>query len=76
MNREIWETYGGRIVGLSIGFILGILYLIVGLWDTIVVSVIICLGYYVGKKMDANQSIQLPFDRVLEWLLQKWRPYK
>ncbi|TYP77865.1 DUF2273 domain-containing protein [Paenibacillus methanolicus] len=76
MRREIWETYGGRIIGVATGIILGILYFIVGFWDMLFFALLLCVGYTAGKSKDEGSGPFIPWGRLMEWLMQRWRPFK
>jgi len=56
MHWEEMKPYLGRIVGLTFGLVIGIIYLIFGFWKTLMFTIIILLGYYLGKKNDHHQG--------------------
>ncbi|MCQ6558151.1 DUF2273 domain-containing protein [Paenibacillus mendelii] len=76
MWREIWVTYGGRIAGVTTGIVLGILYFIVGFWDMLFFGLLIWIGYTVGGFKDEGNGPIIPWNRLMEWLQQRWRPFK
>ncbi|WP_404823747.1 DUF2273 domain-containing protein [Paenibacillus rhizovicinus] len=76
MWREIWTSYGGRIAGVSVGFILGLLYFIVGFWDMLFFGLLLWIGYAIGKMKDEQRGPVFPWQRMLEWLTERWRPFK
>nr|WP_125657078.1 DUF2273 domain-containing protein [Paenibacillus baekrokdamisoli] len=76
MWKEIWTTYGGRIAGVTLGVILGLLYFIVGFWDMLFFAFLLCLGYTFGKMKDEQSGPIIPWQRLTEWLMQRWRPFK
>ncbi|MGL4370431.1 MAG: DUF2273 domain-containing protein [Spirochaetota bacterium] len=47
----------GKTVGASSGFILGILILTVGFWKTLIVLILILVGFVIGKLKDDNVPI-------------------
>ncbi|MBP3964369.1 DUF2273 domain-containing protein [Paenibacillus sp. DLE-14] len=76
MWKEIWTTYGGRIAGVSVGIILGLLYFIVGFWDMLFFGLLLWVGYTIGKMKDEQSGPIIPWHRVTEWLMERWRPFK
>lgn len=76
MWREVWTTYGGRIAGLITALFLGLLYLIVGFWDMLFVGLLLWAGYAIGKAKDERRGPLLPWQRMLGWLTERWRPFK
>jgi uncharacterized membrane protein len=65
----------GKWKGVLIGFIFGILYLLVGFWDMLIFAFIVFVGYHVGSSMDRGQS-PFHFRQVLVWLTERWRGFK
>jgi uncharacterized membrane protein len=76
MWREIWATYGGRIVGVVTGVVLGILYFIVGFWDMLFFALLLGIGYSIGKMKDEESGPIIPWHKLTDWLMQRWRPFK
>ncbi|GGD70068.1 DUF2273 domain-containing protein [Paenibacillus nasutitermitis] len=74
--REIWISYGGRISGLVVAIVLGILYLTVGFWDMLFVGLLLWIGYTIGRMKDDQSGPIIPWSRWTEWLMQRWRPFK
>ncbi|UHA72880.1 DUF2273 domain-containing protein [Paenibacillus sp. 481] len=73
MWKEMWESHGGRFVGIAAGMFFGLLYLIVGLWDMFVFALLVIIGYQVGKRKDLHLSSLIPWQRVGFWLSERWR---
>lgn len=46
------RPYSGRILLTAIGFIVAILFLTIGFWRTLLIVVLTCVGYLVGKWED------------------------
>ncbi|MBO7743993.1 DUF2273 domain-containing protein [Paenibacillus sp. MWE-103] len=76
MWKEIWTTYGGRIAGVSVGVILGLLYFIVGFWDMLFFGLLLWAGYAIGKMRDEQRGPIIPWQQLVEWLTERWRPFK
>jgi uncharacterized membrane protein len=65
----LWVHYRGRLIGTLAGLFLGIVYLIVGLWKTIVFALIVGIGYFVGRECDGRKDLR----QVLEdWFPDRW----
>jgi uncharacterized membrane protein len=54
-----------RLLGIVIGVLFGILYLIFGLFKTIVFALIVCIGYLIGRFWDDREDWRDVIDRVL-----------
>ncbi|TMV51400.1 DUF2273 domain-containing protein [Paenibacillus mesophilus] len=64
MWNELWERHKGRLIGVASGLFLGIIYLIFGFWDMLIVAFIISVCTYIGGKFDTDG---MRFDAD-EWL--------
>jgi len=64
MWNELWERHRGLLIGVASGLFLGIIYLISGFWDMLIVAFIVSIGVYVGCRFDAGR-LSLNAD---EWL--------
>ncbi|HEU4963667.1 MAG TPA: DUF2273 domain-containing protein [Bacilli bacterium] len=53
------------LLGLCIGVLFGLLFLIVGLFKTIVFALIVTLGYYIGKMWDDREDWRDVIERIL-----------
>lgn len=63
--EEIWQFHGGKILGCSVGFIVGILVLILGFFQTVFVLCCVIAGYTVGKRIDEKEDLMDILDRLL-----------
>lgn len=72
MHKSWWETYGGRAGGLAAGLFFGIVYLISGFWDMLFVALLIGIGYWIGKHKDEKKGPLLPWDRLTDWVADRW----
>lgn len=43
----------------------GIIYLLVGFWNTLVFVVFVGTGYYIGRKLDHKEDLREILDRIL-----------
>jgi uncharacterized membrane protein len=55
----------GKVLGVAAGLFFGLLYLIVGFWDTLVIIVLVATGYYIGRKFDQKEDLRDILDRIL-----------
>jgi uncharacterized membrane protein len=53
---ELIETANLRMIGVTIGLVLGILYLFVGFWKSLVFVGFIVAGYLVGRWLDNQED--------------------
>ncbi len=61
----VWaiDNHPGKLIGTSLGFILGLLILILGIWRTLVLVLFVVVGFMLGKRQDENQSITTWLER-------------
>ncbi|WP_207910961.1 DUF2273 domain-containing protein [Paenibacillus albiflavus] len=72
---ELWQSHRGKLLGVIGGIICGILYLIVGFWDTMIFAFIVTVGYYIGSKVEKKEDI-VPFQDIVNYLSQKWKMFR
>jgi uncharacterized membrane protein len=65
MLWELLREHKGKITGVAAGLLFGIIYLLVGFWDTLVFVVFVGTGYYIGRKLDHNEDLREILDRIL-----------
>ncbi len=63
--EEIWQHHSGKIVGVAIGFILGVLVITFGFFQTLFVLLCVIAGYVVGKRIDEKEDIMDILDKLL-----------
>ncbi|NBI27612.1 DUF2273 domain-containing protein [Chengkuizengella marina] len=56
MWKDLWERHPGKLIGPMIGVFFGIIYLFVGFWDTFIFSLIVFIGFYIGRKVDSKEK--------------------
>jgi len=56
MGNEFWPEYQGRIIGTAVALVVGIVYIFFGFFKTLIFSLIIFIGYYIGKKFDEREN--------------------
>lgn len=72
MKNEFWQALfetlrlnKGKITGTVIGFIIGLLVLIIGFFKTILILIFTVLGYYIGSRWDLEKDFKKILDRLL-----------
>lgn len=63
--NEIFTYNKGKILGALIGFIFGLLLLLIGFWKTILVLICTLLGYYLGLRWDLEGDFKKLLDKLL-----------
>ncbi|BBI33080.1 DUF2273 domain-containing protein [Cohnella abietis] len=72
MWKVWWETSGGRIAGVAAGLLFGIIYLISGFWDMLFCAMLIGIGYWVGKYKDERKGPLFPWEKLTDWVSDRW----
>ncbi|HNW29353.1 MAG TPA: DUF2273 domain-containing protein [Spirochaetota bacterium] len=44
----------GKTVGAAIGFVLGVLLFAIGWWKTLIILILVLIGFIIGKSRDEN----------------------
>jgi len=70
--RNAWQEHPGKVVGLSVGFVLGLAVLLFGFWQILFLLVCIGGGLYVGTKFDSGDEFLHRLTRVLPEKFQRW----
>ncbi|XEC92844.1 DUF2273 domain-containing protein [Paenibacillus tarimensis] len=76
MWREIWNTYGGRIAGVTAALFLGFIYLFAGFWDMLFFALLLWVGYYFGKQKDISAGPVIPWSQITNWVTDRFRSFK
>ena len=76
MWREIWNTYWKRLVGVAAGLLAGIVYLVFGFWDMLFVALLVLVGYWFGKQKELSDGPIIPWQRIWNELLERFRPFR
>lgn len=74
--KQLWASYWKRIIGAAIGLFFGIIYLIFGFWDMLIVVFLVAIGYWVGKQKEASEGPIIPWQRLWDTMKDRFRPYK
>ena len=62
----VWaiDNHPGKLVGTSIGLVLGLLMVTLGFWRTLVLVLFTMLGFVLGKRQDDDNSITIWLERI------------
>ncbi|MEG6585635.1 DUF2273 domain-containing protein [Dendrosporobacter sp. 1207_IL3150] len=63
--EEIWQQHSGKIMGILIGLIVGILIISFGFFKTLFILLCAGVGYIVGKRIDEKEDIMDILDKLL-----------
>ncbi|MFC4769153.1 DUF2273 domain-containing protein [Effusibacillus consociatus] len=66
--NKIWsfiQSANLRTLGMLVGALLGLLYLCVGFWKTLVFAGFILLGYLVGRWLDSQEDWRAVVERLI-----------
>jgi len=47
----------GKTIGAAVGFVIGILFFTLGWWKTLIIAVLVLIGFFIGKSRDDDVSI-------------------
>ena len=56
----------GKVIGMSIGLVLGLMVINMGFWQTLFVTFCLAVGYAIGKRVDDNESLKEVIDRIVK----------
>ena len=61
----VWaiDNHPGKLIGTSVGFVLGLLMVTLGFWRTLVLTLLTILGFMLGKRQDDDESITTWLER-------------
>ena len=61
----VWviDNHPGKLIGTTIGLVLGLLMVTLGFWRTLVLTLFALLGFVLGKRQDDYQSITTWLER-------------
>lgn len=58
------DSHPGKLVGTSVGFLLGLLFVTLGFWRTLVLGLFVGLGFVLGKRQDEHKGISSWVERT------------
>lgn len=50
-----WENHPGKLLGTLLGFMLAVLFILLGFWQTVLLISLCLLGFYLGKCWDEGE---------------------
>ena len=64
----VWaiDNHPGKLLGTSIGLVLGLLMVALGFWRTLVLALFVVLGFVIGKRQDDYKTITSWLERNLK----------
>lgn len=62
---EIYSNNKGKVSGVLLGLLFGILVISIGFFKTLFLSLCITLGYIIGKKIDNNEDLIYFIEKIL-----------
>ncbi len=65
MFQKYLEEHPGKLVGLILGILVGIIFLLVGFWKTVIFIGFISIGLYIGKKFDNREDFRDIIEKIL-----------
>lgn len=75
MLREIWEKHTGKIIGTSVGVVLGFIYLIWGFWDMLIFAFIVTVSFLAGRRLDRQEPLS-GLGELWQRLMERWRMFR
>lgn len=72
MFWQFFNEHPGKTLGVIAGLILGILYILLGFLNTLVLLVFVATGFYFGRKYDNRESLTDVLDRILPGKFTKY----
>lgn len=55
----------GKTIGLLIGFLFGLIVLIIGFWRAVFLAICMCIGYWLGGMSDKKERFISFLDKIL-----------
>lgn len=63
--REIWENHRGKTIGVIFGLIIGLLLINFGFWKTLLLAIMVFIGYVVGNRIDQQDDFKEIIQRFI-----------
>lgn len=63
--EEIWQNHSGKIIGVVLGFTLGLFIILFGFFRTFFILLCVGAGFLVGKRIDEKENIMEILDKLL-----------
>lgn len=62
----LWEHHRGKVIGIALGLLAGILIVAYGFWKSLFIIICIGVGYLIGKNIDDNKSFDDWIQRIFK----------
>ncbi len=63
---ELLNNHQGKVLGIAIGLVFGLLVIIIGFLQTVFLACCIYIGYIIGKRVDDNENIRDLVERIFK----------
>lgn len=63
--NELLKNHRGKFFGVLLGFVVGIIILIIGFWKTVFLALCGLVGYWIGGISDKKERFTSFLDRIL-----------
>lgn len=63
--KELLLNHRGKVIGVSLGFLIGVIVLVIGFWKTFFLCLCIGLGYWIGGMTDKKERFIAFLDKIL-----------
>lgn len=60
------DNHPGKLIGTSVGFLLGLLMVTLGFWRTLILALFAVLGFILGKRQDDYQTMTTWLERIIK----------
>lgn len=67
---EVIVEHKGKVIGISLGLLFGLLTVLIGFWKTFFVTICIIVGYVIGKKIDDTDRVREIVNRFIDGKLK------
>lgn len=67
-SSKQWIDYRGRIVCTVLALLLGVIFLLWGFGEALVVAIFLAAGYLIGRQLDGHKDLQIATRKTMEFL--------
>lgn len=60
------DEHPGKLIGTSVGFILGLFVVLLGFWRTLILVFFVAIGFIIGKRQDDHKSFLVWVERFFQ----------
>jgi len=64
--QEIWYNHRGAFLGAIIAFVVGVLILTIGFWRTLLLVILVLLGFFIGSQLDERSALRSLWQRFFK----------